>query len=127
MSIGYMLRMSGADFGLAKIIAVGDYVRHHGTKMYAIVSKVMPQHDGTAELVVVPFPVRDGAMEHDRRPRQWATYHVDRHFSPAQLAEEARAHRCDHPQVFTDGKPCAEVARLHAIHARCLEVIAEQK
>lgn len=122
--IDYLLRLSGADFGLASVVAVGDFVRHYGTKQTGFVLKVMPQYDRTAELMVKPFPVRyeslsyhrkhgvaweipcprctdeklcpEGvrAKESDERERQWATYHVNHCTAPVSLLEEAQSHHC---------------------------------
>jgi hypothetical protein len=122
--IDYMLRLSGADFGLASVVAVGDFVRHYGTKQTGFVTKVMPQYDGTAELLVRPFPVRYDSLSYhrshsagwekpcptctdeqlcegglaakarDEADKQWATYHVNSCQSPATLMGDAQTHRC---------------------------------
>ena len=161
MSVDYMLRMSGADFGLAKVVAVGDFVQHYGTKQTGFVTKVMPQLDSTAELLVTPYPVRyeslgghrkyggghysqdipcsyctdtrlcpDGARskEHDEKERQWATYHVNVCVKPADLLADAETHhcgRCDHPEHYTDRKPCNRKNELRDLHTRALAVIAK--
>lgn len=81
MSIGYMLRLSGHDFGLADTIAVGDRVRHYGTKQWGTVLEVMPQRDGTAELKILRDPPRfTGDSEGET---QWATYHCGEHVPKA--------------------------------------------
>lgn len=78
--VEYMARLGGADFGLAEVIAVGDRVRHHGTKQWATVLEVHPQRDGTAELVLERDPPR--YVGDDQGKAHWATYHCDRHERP---------------------------------------------
>jgi len=75
-------------------------------------------------------PIGERAKRSDEFPRGWATYHLDRCYAPEEVLEEATTHkcmRCEHPEWYTDGKPCTTAAELHAIHARCLDVIARVK
>jgi hypothetical protein len=72
-----MVRLAGCDFGLAEIVQVGDRVRHHGTRQWGTIRKVVPQTDGTAELEVELDPPRfTGDLT---GVSFWGTYHCDSH------------------------------------------------
>jgi len=55
----------------------GHWVRHYGTRMWGKVLSIVPQHDKTLEIEVQGEEL-PGDSEYDRRPRWWASYHVDK-------------------------------------------------
>lgn len=78
-----MRALMGADGDLAKIVKVGDRVRHFNVKQWGRVLEVHPQPDGTAELVVE----REVSDAYDRPGKgQWATYHIDQYEPMAEVA-----------------------------------------
>jgi hypothetical protein len=82
---GLMRAMMGMDGGLARVVKAGDRVRHFNTRQWGHVLRVVPQHDGTAELEV--------EREHAAGTRSaqgtgwWATYHIDE-YEPANAGEK---------------------------------------
>lgn len=64
------------DGGLAKIIKVGDRVKHGEIKQWGKVLQVVPQPDGTAELEIER---EADHQSHYHGKGWWATYHISEH------------------------------------------------
>lgn len=79
--MSWLQRALGVDGGLAKVVKVGDRVKHGGTKQWGKVLQVVPQSDGTAELEIQREVVH--AWDYDGTG-WWATYHISEHETPAE-------------------------------------------
>lgn len=111
MSLSTMLRLSGIST-LGRVPARGDRVRHRGTLIWATVLNVVPQRDGTHELLVRPDPHEHFGSD----DRSWASYHIDFHVTPEEMMETVAAHprtclRC-HPDKGAMPQACEEMLRL---------------
>jgi hypothetical protein len=56
----------------AELLKLGDVVQHGGTKCWATIKRMVPQRDGTSELLVEPL----ADEEYYKGERWWATYHL---------------------------------------------------
>jgi hypothetical protein len=72
LPLSHHIPRSARRYAGVQTLAVGDHVRHYGTKQWAEIHTIDARHDGTAELVLV---------DAERKPRYWATYHLDYHVS----------------------------------------------
>lgn len=66
-------RLMGHDGGLAQWVRVGDLIQHCNTGQWGRVIRVIPQHDGTAELVLDRIVQARGESS---GLAYWATYHA---------------------------------------------------
>lgn len=57
--------------------SLGDRVQHINTKRWATIVAIVPQHDGTCELLVQPVPPFKDS--YDEGQRSWASYHIRDH------------------------------------------------
>lgn len=81
----------GVDGGLATVVNVDDLVQHRNGGQWGRVLRVIPQHDGTAELQIEGICRPDCAWD-DPGVRWWATYHIRDwapFYGPVRNAEEA--------------------------------------
>lgn len=60
---------------------VGDRVQHIGTKEWAIIEQIVPQPDGTCEMVLKreAHPLYNAPRSDLDRKAYWASYHIADH------------------------------------------------
>lgn len=80
----------GADGGLSSVVKAGDLVQHRNGGQWGRVLRVVPQHDGTAELQIEGI-CRPECRWDDPSVRWWATYHV-RDWAPSYGPVQEAAH-----------------------------------
>jgi hypothetical protein len=74
-SFDWIRSAMGVDGGLAKVVKPGDLVQHRNGKQWGRVLKVVPQHDGSAELQIEGI-CRPEVKWDDASIRWWPTYHM---------------------------------------------------
>lgn len=79
---------------------LGDKVQHCNTKRWGTIVAIVPQTDGTCELLVQPVPPFRDAF--DKTQRCWASYHIRDYekktspvLNPVQFPEKRQSKRED--------------------------------